>query len=74
MKKTRTGIFSLLIIAALMIMAQSAWAYSAYAYRRRSGKIAPHATEISLMAAPYVSNVDGVAWSNPDTGSSGKPA
>jgi hypothetical protein len=67
MKKTRTGIFSLLIIVALMIMAQSAGAFSAW---KTGGSGADCATCHGdfLEAEPYVSKVDGVTWSDPTTG------
>lgn len=61
MRKISTGFFSLLTLLALMVMAQSAGAYGTY-----SGCATCHGD--FLGTAPYVSNFDGVAWSNPATG------
>jgi len=67
MKKTQTGFFSLLILAALMVLAQSAGAYSTYSTNGTSGNCAGcHGAFTD--AAPYVSNFDGVAWSDPTNG------
>jgi hypothetical protein len=66
MKKTRTGIFSLLIMVALMIMAQSVGAYSLYD-APGSGSDCATCHGDFREAEPYVSKVDGVVWSNPTT-------
>ena len=67
MKKILTGFFSLLTLAALIVLAQGAWAYSTYSSNGTSGNCANCHGDFRD-AAPYVSNFDGVAWSDPTTG------
>jgi hypothetical protein len=67
MKKTQTGLFSLLILAALMVLAQSAGAYSTYSSNGSTGNCA-NCHGGFRDPAPYVSNFDGVAWSDPTNG------
>jgi hypothetical protein len=67
MKKTQTGFFSLLILAALMLLAQSAGAYSTYSSNGSTGNCANCHGDFRG-SAPYVSNFDSVAWSDPTTG------
>jgi len=67
MKKTITGLFSLLILSAFMVLAQSAGAYSTYSTNSTTGNCATCHGDF-LAAAPYVSKFDAVPWSDPATG------
>ncbi len=66
MKKILTGFFSLLTFSALMVLAQSAWAYDTYSSNGFRNCASCHGA--FLGTAPYVSKFDGVAWSDPATG------
>ena len=67
MKKILTGVFSLVLLVTLMILAQGVGAYSTYSSNKTSGNCASCHGGFRN-SAPYVSKFDGVAWSDPTTG------